>query len=237
MENVVDQELTQTTEVDETMDPTAEPEPEAAAIAAASAAPGESEDADAEAAAEAEAAKARLDAVVDHIRKESRAARITAPAVFAAEPFSFTEEQLEGVWTSLAEDPSFADVVRTPDERTGVEYLHSTTYLSVPYAKLLLRSQANDPAFMIAQTVRDNSEIYPRPTSVAFFEFEPFSLELAEVFAHLTVMESLEEYADIRKVTVSNGMVYLYSDRFMTQPIAQNMAQWDEVDKYLNSNQ
>jgi len=219
MENVVDKELTTTedaaADLDEVMDAGAE----------------------AEAAALAEAAAARVRAVVDHIRSESRAARLTSPAVFAAEPFSYTKDELEALWEAIAADPELADIVRTPDERTGEESLHCEKYLSVPYARLLLRSQANDPAFMIAQTVRDNSEIYPRPTSVAFFEFEPFSLELAEVFAHLTVMASLEEYADVKRVTVSNGMVYLYSDRFLTEPVARNMAQWDEVDKYLNSNQ
>ena len=45
-------------------------------------------------AAEAEAARKRLTIVTDHIRRESRAARIVAPATFAEEPFSYTEEQL-----------------------------------------------------------------------------------------------------------------------------------------------
>lgn len=187
--------------------------------------------------AEAEAAAARLSETAEHVRKESRAARLTPRSALLSEPFSFTEEQIDEVLGSLDADEAFADIVRTPDERTGEQYLHSLNFLSVPYARLLLRSQANDPAFMIAQTVRENAEIYPRPTSVAYFEYEPFLLELAEVFAHLTVMESLEEYADIRRVTVSNGMVYLYSDRFMTEPAARGSAQWEEVDSRLNSNQ
>lgn len=194
-------------------------------------------DEEALAAAEAEAAAARLSAAVDHVRAESRAARIVPRQLLLAEPFLYTDEQVDELFAALSADESCADIVCTSDERTGEQYLHSTKFLSVPYARLLLRSQANDPAFMIAQTVRENSEIYPRPTSVEYFEYEPFSLELAEVFAHLTVMESLEEYADIRRVTVSNGMVYLYSDRFMTEPQAQGSAQWEEVDSRLNSNQ
>lgn len=194
-------------------------------------------DEDALAAAEAEAAAARLSTAVDHVRVESRAARIFPRQHLLEEPFAYTDEQVDELLAALSTDESCADIVCTLDERTGAQYLHSTTFLSVPYARLLLRSQANDPAFMIAQTVRENAEIYPRPTSVEYFEFEPFSLELAEVFAHLTVMESLEEYADIRRVTVSNGMVYLYSDRFMTEPQAQGSAQWEEVDSHLNSNQ
>jgi hypothetical protein len=197
----------------------------------------ETPDPDAEAAAAAAAAQERLASVVDHIRRESRAARITSPVVFATEPFSLTEEQLAEVWTAIAGDTAYADIVRTADERSGEEFLHSTTYLTVPYALLLLRSQANDPAYLIAETVRDYSKTYPRPTSVEFFELEPFNLKLEEVFAHLTIMGSLEEYADVKQLTVSNGMVYLYSDRYLAQPQAQSIAQWDEVDSHLNSNQ
>ena len=82
-------------------------------------------------AAEAEAARKRLTIVTDHIRRESRAARIVAPATFAEEPFSYTEEQLEGVWEAIASDPEFADIVRTADEKSGAEFLHSTKYLSL----------------------------------------------------------------------------------------------------------
>jgi hypothetical protein len=188
-------------------------------------------------AAEAEAARKRLTIVTDHIRRESRAARIVAPATFAEEPFSYTEEQLEGVWEAIAADPEFADIVRTPDEKSGAEFLHSTKYLVVPYARLLLRTQADDPVYLIAQTVRDNAQTYPRPTPVTFFELDPFNLPLEEIFAHVTVIGSLEEYADIKSVTVSNGMVCLYSDRYLTEPRAMSLAQWDEVDKHLNSNQ
>lgn len=188
-------------------------------------------------AAEAEAAAARLNMAVAHIRSESRAAKIVPLKAFTEDPFAFTDEQIEQVLSSLSADETCSDIECTPDERTGERHLHSTRFVSVPYALLLLRSQANDPAYMIAETVRENARIYPRPTSVEYFEFDPFSLELAEVFAHLTVMEGLEEYADIRKVTVSNGMVYLYSDRSMTPSQAQGLAQWEEVDSRLNSNQ
>jgi hypothetical protein len=50
-------------------------------------------------------------------------------------------------------------------------------------------------------------------------------------------MGSMEEYADIKSVTVSSGMVCLYSDRYLTESQAMGIAQWDEVDKHLNSNQ
>lgn len=182
-------------------------------------------------------ARARVTKVADHIRSESRAARVTPLAAFLEEPFGYDEEQLDLVWETFAIDEAYADIVRTPSERDGSEFLHSTRFLTVPYAKLLLRSQADDPVFLIAQTVRENAEIYPRATSVEYFLLDPFNLQLEDVFAHIATMKATEAYADVKSVTVSNGMVYLYSDRFLTEPQAQSLAQWDEVDSHLLSNQ
>jgi hypothetical protein len=101
----------------------------------------------------------------------------------------------------------------------------------------MIRSQANDPTFLIAQTVRDNARIYPKPTSLEFFDCEPFCLGFDDVAAHVKTIAKDPAYADIKPVTVSNGMVYLYSDKFLSQAQAQAMAQWVEVDVHLDSNQ
>lgn len=173
----------------------------------------------------------------EHIRTESRATALTDPAVFAEEPFSLDEEELDRVMGDLAQDEAYADIVRTADERTGAEYLHSTTFLTVAYAKHLIRARADDPAYLIVQTVRDNSEIYPKPTSLEFFEFDPFGLKFDDVLSHMKAILADEAYADIKPVTVSNGMVYLYSDKFLSEAQAQAMAQWVEVEQHLDSNQ
>jgi len=175
--------------------------------------------------------------VAEHIRTESRAAALTDPAVFAEGPFSLDEEELGRVMGDLAQDEAYADIVRTADERSGAEYLHSTTFLTVAYAKHLIRARANDPAYLIAQTVRENSEIYPKPTSLEFFEADPFGLELDDVLTYMKAILKDEACADIKPVTVSNGMVYLYSDKFLSEAQAQAMAQWVEVDMHLDSNQ
>lgn len=175
--------------------------------------------------------------VAEHIRTESRAAALTDPAVFAEGPFSLDEEELGRVMGDLAQDEAYADIVHTADERTGAEYLHSTTFLTVAYAKHLIRARANDPAYLIAQTVRENSEIYPKPTSLEFFEADPFGLELDDVLTYMKAILKDEACADIKPVTVSNGMVYLYSDKFLSEAQAQAMAQWVEVDMHLDSNQ
>ncbi len=175
--------------------------------------------------------------VAERIRTDSRAAALTDPAVFAEEPFSLDEEELAQVMGDLAQDEAYADIVRTADERSGAEYLHSTTFLTVAYAKHVIRSRANDPAYLIVQTVRDNSEIFPKPTSLEFFDCEPFGLKFDDVLTYMKAILKDEACADIKPVTVSNGMVYLYSDKFQSEGQARAMAQWVEVDMHLDSNQ
>lgn len=184
-----------------------------------------------------EAPRPGVKEVAEHVRTVSRAAELTDPSVFAEEPFSLDEEELARVMGDLAQDEAYADIVRTADERTGAEYLHSTTLLSVAYAKHLIRARANDPVYLIVQTVRENSEIYPKPTSLEFFEFDPFGLKFDDVLMHMKAILAGEAYADIKPVTVSNEMVYLYSDKFLSEAQAQAMAQWVEVDMHLDSNQ
>lgn len=175
--------------------------------------------------------------VAGHVRTESRATALTDPAALCGEPFSLDEEELARVMGELSQDEAYADIVRTTDERTGAEYLHSTTFLTVAYAKHLIRARADDPAYLIVQTVRDNSETYPKPTSLEFFEFDPFGLEFEDILTHMKAILTDENYADIKAVEVSNRMVYLYSDKFLSQAQAQAMAQWVEVDQHLDSNQ
>jgi hypothetical protein len=184
-----------------------------------------------------EAPRPGAEEVAEHIRTDSRAAALTDPAVFAEEPFSLDEEELARVMGDLAEEDAYADIVRTADERSGVEYLHSTTFLTVVYAMHLIRARADDPAYLIVQTVREYSEIYPKPTSLEFFELDPFGLKPDDVRTCVKAILADEAYADIKPVTVSNGMVYLFSDRWLSEAQAQAMAQWVEVDMHLDSNQ
>ncbi len=195
------------------------------------------EEAEAEAQADVEidpeetARNERAAKVAAHIRTESRAERLVDPSVFTEEPFSFSEDELAEVWETFASDEQYVDIVRTADEVSGVEYLHAEYILSVAYAKLLLRKQANDPKRLIAELVRENSDLWPRPVSVEFFsETELFEMTPADVTNVVAAMMADPAYADIKGVTTSNGVLYLYSDRFMVEPVALRKAEWVEVD-------
>jgi hypothetical protein len=193
----------------------------------------EEESEDDEAAAAAAAAKERLAKVAEHIRERSRQVQLTDAEAFLAEPFEYTEEELAQVWDDMAASDEFGDIIKTTDEHSGKEWLHSDRHLTTQYATMMLRSQANDPAFLIAETARDHSRIYPQPISARMFEAEPFSMQADDIEATIEAMKTDEAYADIHTVTVSNGVVYLYSTRYMQDRAARKQAQWIEVDQWI----
>jgi hypothetical protein len=147
------------------------------------------------------------------------------------------EDDLDEAWGEMAASDEFRDIVRTKDEKTGITYVHSEVLLTAPYAKLMLRTAANDPVYLIVETVRDESKIYPRPTGAAFFENEPFNLVLDDVLVHVETIQATEGYSDIKVIHPSNGATYLFSDRYLDEDRALPMAQWVEVDMHLPSNQ
>jgi hypothetical protein len=187
--------------------------------------------ADVEADPEEVARNERAAKVAAYIRAESKAERLVDPSVFIEEPFSFSEDDLAEVWEQFASDDQYVDIVRTTDEISGVEYLHAEYILSVAFAKLMLRKQANDPKRLIAEVVRENSDLWPRPVSTEFFsETELFEMTPVDVANAVAAITSDPAYADVKGVTTSNGVVYLYSDRYLDEPLALNMAEWIEVD-------
>jgi hypothetical protein len=174
--------------------------------------------------------KQRLASVASHIRSESAGVRLTEPAVFLEEPFSLTAPELEEVWFKMSQDLEYADIVHTRDPRSGDVFVHSSTLITVPYAHLMLRKRHDDPAYLIVETIRDESRIYPRPMKPSVFELEPFSLDGEEIARHVEALSSQEAYADIKSVEASTGAVYLYSDRYLNEAKAQSIVQWIEVD-------
>ena len=54
-------------------------------------------------------------------------------------------------------------------------YFFSESLVTHAYAKLLFRSAENDPQRLVAETVRDESSSYPRPTPLSLFTAAPFT--------------------------------------------------------------
>ncbi len=65
----------------------------------------------------------------------------------------------------IQKDPRYDDI-KTVTAATGEMFFYSTRHMSDYYALVLARVAAKTPALLIAETVRDESRIYPRPTCV-----------------------------------------------------------------------
>ena len=117
---------------------------------------------------------------------------------------------------------------------TGSNYLYSDKFMTEGFAVMLARTSTKNPYITIAETVREESRVYPRPTKVVQFYDPFFQIEGDQM---QTVVENLlqqEEYADIKKVVASTGAIYLYSDKYLTPGAAQYQVQWEEVEKNNN---
>ncbi len=185
--------------------------------------------------AETAARRERAARISEHVRTSSMAEQLVEVDAFLREPFSMAEEELAEALRELGRNDAYESIIQTVDERTGVRYLHDTQYLSARYAVLLLRSQANDPKYLVGSVVRENSQQIPEPTPVRFFaETEMFELTPEDVEQLICEFAEDPLYEDVRTVKASNGVVFFYSERFMSEALAHLRAEWIAVGQYLS---
>jgi hypothetical protein len=113
-------------------------------------------------------------------------------------------------------------------------YYFSDNHITEAYALHLFRVAERDPARMVADTVRDESRIYPRPTPAYLFLQPPFNMTEAQLDGVLWQISQRNDMTDIRSTTVSNGALYLYSTEYLTVLHAETMAEWNEVGQAEN---
>lgn len=113
----------------------------------------------------------------------------------------------------------------------GFPRYYSKIYMSEAYARLLVRKEG-DPLLMIAETVRENSKIYPRPIRRDTFKSPPFDLAEEEISACLDKMREGNEYKDIAQTTTSEGTLFLYSTLHLEPDHASMLAEWVDVGQH-----
>lgn len=102
------------------------------------------------------------------------------------------------------------------------------------YARLMHCSLYRDNLAVIANFVRENSRIYPRPTPLAAFCATPFGLSEAQVREAIKQMANDARFADIRTTAASNGDLYLYSSDHLGEELAASLAEWDAVGQFAS---
>jgi hypothetical protein len=114
-----------------------------------------------------------------------------------------------------------------------IAYYYSSRSLTETYAGILI-SKVEGSLRLIAQVVRDNSKIYPRPVPLDIFTISPFDLTEEEIQDCLAKISEQEEYKDIARTTTSVGTVFLYSNRHLEPDYAFTLAESLDVGQVNN---
>ncbi len=163
----------------------------------------------------------------EFIRDRSYEGILTNAEDFIDEPLLLEVEEVLQMIDELKTREEFSDICISK----GVEkiYLFSENYITKNYAKMMISVAERDLLNLIAETVREESKIYPRPTDVRLFSKAPFNLSKDEFKELYLQLVKKEEYSDIQETRASNNAPYLYSERFMKKAHAASLAEWIEV--------
>ena len=134
---------------------------------------------------------------------------------------------------TILADERFEDI-RSLTGPTDIDYLFSETFITESYARILARTEIDNPCLCIAETVREESRLYPRPTNGNLFRVKPFNMATEDIAAYIEQTQSQPEYADIQCFRASTGTPYLFSTRHMNEKLARPLAETEEVDIYKN---
>ncbi len=115
----------------------------------------------------------------------------------------------------------------------GSRAYHSSKFMTGPYALILLQKQG-DPLRLIAESVRKDCALYPRPVPLDIFTQPPFDLTPQAVLEYLERMSQKEEYRDIMPTTTSTSRVFLYSILYLESDYASMLAEWLDVGQFNN---
>jgi hypothetical protein len=120
--------------------------------------------------------------------------------------------------------------IAAPD---GSRRYYSSRFMTLAYATILLQKEGDHKRLM-AESIRENSAVYPRPLPVEIFTRPPFSLSPDEIARHLERMAEEEEYRDIASTTTSASRVFLYSTLHLEPDHASMLAEWLDVGQFEN---
>jgi hypothetical protein len=115
----------------------------------------------------------------------------------------------------------------------GSRYFYSAQTLSHTYAAILARKDES-PLALIAEVVRENSRVYPRPVPLDSFLDPPFGLSSQEIGECLRTMSEQSQYHDIAQTVTSIGTRFLYSTRYLDRDHAVALAEWVDVGQVNN---
>ena len=182
---------------------------------------------------------AAVHAVAALIRQGSEAGQLTSASEIAhrlmdqhrrtsqaADP----EKEAERILREAVErNEDLHELINQDDSR----HYYSSLFMTEAYAGMLHQKQ-NNHLQLIAETVRQNSALYPRPVPLDMFTQPPFDLPRQEVLNNIQRMAAEEEYRDIRQTATSVSGVFLYSTLHLDSEYASMLAEWLDVGQFEN---
>lgn len=115
----------------------------------------------------------------------------------------------------------------------GIPCYYSALSLGETYVRILIQKKEN-PLSLMAEIVRENSSIYPRPVPLDIFKESPFDFTHDELLVCLKKMAEQREYQDIAQTITSIGTIFLYSTQHLEPDYASSLAEWVDVEQINN---
>lgn len=166
------------------------------------------------------------------IRDKSYDGNLTNAEDFLDKPLSLEVDEVLQMIDELTARDEFSDICVSKGKEKI--YLYSENHITKNYAKMLISVEEKDLLKMIADIVREESKIYPRPTDARLFSKTPFKLSKEEFYEVYKQLRKKEEYSDIQETRASNNALYLYSDKYMKKAHADSLTEWIEVEAEQN---
>jgi hypothetical protein len=153
--------------------------------------------------------------IADFIRQESRKGRLVPQQealdlVLSAKSVEEKGESPDSIAALLGEAAERNRDLKQLLDLSGNPHYYSNLFMTAAYAHILM-SREGDPLALVAEIVRENSAIYPRPVPLETFMQPPFEMTEEEIRACLARMAGQEELGDISQTTTSAGTLFLYS--------------------------
>ncbi len=183
--------------------------------------------------------KFALKAIAEIIRRQSESGRLVSPEEifqdlrnrnFLSEDQVKDDQFLEVVLEKTMEENG--DIVKLQTEG-GSPYFFSSQFMTESYARILIQRES-DPMLLIAEMVRENSAVYPRPVPLSSFQNSPFDWTQEEIQCFLNQMDRRDAFKDIQQTTSSLGTAFLYSTLHLDPGYASMLAEWIDVGQANN---
>lgn len=161
------------------------------------------------------------------IKKASKAGQLTDMDTI----INLTEikiEDSEKIISNLSEENEFIELKIIQDSE-GKNYYYSATEMTDKYADIMMGLNNNDFLKLIADSVRYESKVYPRPTYLKQFTSSPYNIEELTLLEILDSINENSDYSDLKYTEASNGVRFIYSDKHMKPGYAKYLAEWIEV--------